>query len=70
LFEIQRRHFDSTAQLCGLESAGLLIERILARTPEVIHAAQRGLPAGFPQQVLDRTLQGLGDMAARLGAGA
>ena len=69
IFEIQRRHFDSTAQLCGLDSAEPLVERILALTPQVMAQAQRELPQGFSQQVLDRTLEGLADMAARLGAG-
>ncbi|HEY9106696.1 MAG TPA: hypothetical protein VIN58_08440 [Roseateles sp.] len=67
VFEIQRRHFDSTAKLCGLASADALIERILTLTPQVIEQAQRGLPEGFSQQVLDRTLKGLADMAARPG---
>jgi len=67
LFEIQQRHFDSTAQLCGLDSANALIERILALKPRVIEQAQQGLPHGFSQPVLDRTLTGLADMAARLG---
>ncbi|MDR7298944.1 serine/threonine-protein kinase HipA [Pelomonas aquatica] len=66
IFEIQWRHFDSTAQLCGLASADALIERILARTPQVVEQAQRDLPPGFSPQVLDKTLTGLTDMAARL----
>lgn len=70
LFEIQRRHFDSTAQLCGLSSANALIERILALTPHVIEQAQQGLPPGFSQPVLERTLTGLADMAARLDSAA
>lgn len=70
LFDIQRRHFDSTAQLCGLDAADALIERILARTPQVIEQAQRDLPPGFSQQVLEKTLKGLADMAARLAAAA
>jgi len=68
IFEIQRRHFDSTAKLCGLASADALVERILALTPRVIEQVQRELPEGFSQQVLDRTLRGLADMAARLAA--
>ena len=70
IFEIQRRHFDSTAQMCGLGSADVLVERILALTPQVIEQAQRDLPQGFSQQVLDQTLKGLADMATRLGAQA
>ena len=70
LFEIQRRHFDSTAALCGLASADALIERILARTPQVIGQAQRDLPPGFSQRVLDKTLAGLTGMATRLATAA
>lgn len=68
IFEIQRRHFDSTARLCGLASADALVERILALTPRVIEQVQRELPEDISQQVLDKTLVGLADMAARLAA--
>ena len=67
IFEIRRRHFDSTAQLCGLASAEPLVERILALTPQVMAQVQHGLPQEFSQQVLDKTLKGLADMAHRLG---
>lgn len=66
ILEIQRRHFDSTAKLCGLTSAEPLVERILQLTPQVIEQAQKDLPKDFSQQVLDKTLKGLADMAARL----
>jgi serine/threonine-protein kinase HipA len=68
ILDIQRRHFDSTAKLCGLPSAEPLVERVLALTPQVIEAAQKKLPSDFSQQVLDKTLTGLADMAARLSA--
>jgi serine/threonine-protein kinase HipA len=70
IFEVQRRHLDSTARLCGLESADALIERILALTPRIIEQAQKDLPHGFSQPVLDKTLKGLASMADRLGAEA
>jgi serine/threonine-protein kinase HipA len=70
IFEIQRRHCDSTARLCGLESADALIERILALTPRIIEQAQKDLPHGFSQPVLDKTLKGLASMADRLGVEA
>lgn len=70
LFDIQRRHFDSTAALCGLGSADALIERILARTPQVVEQAPQDLPPRFSQQVLDTTLAGLTRMAARLAIAA
>ena len=68
LYEIQRRHFNHTARLCGLPSAEPLIERLLSRVPAVIAEAQRTLPPGFPPAVLDRTLEGLARMAQRLAA--
>jgi hypothetical protein len=45
-----------------------LIEDILAATPSVIAAAQRSLPAAFPQRVLEAILQGLSQSAKRLEA--
>jgi serine/threonine-protein kinase HipA len=68
LYEIQRRHFNHTATLCGLASAEPMIERLLTLTPEVIRQVQQGLPAGFSPQVLDRVLDGLHTMAQRLAA--
>lgn len=66
ILDIQRRHFTSTAQLCGLDSAEPLIDQLLALTPRVIALAQQELPSGFPQRVLDKVLGGLEDMARRL----
>ena len=66
IFEIQRHHFSDTARMCGLETAEHLIERLLARIPTVLAQAQHDLPAGFSQQVLERLLKGLADMAKRL----
>jgi serine/threonine-protein kinase HipA len=69
LRDIQRRHFNFTARLCGLGgSAEPLIEEVLRATPAVIESAQAELPRGFPQHVLDSILQGLGDSARRLAA--
>ena len=69
LKDIQRRHFNQTAGRCGLgETAESLIQAVLAATPGVITSAQKNLPRGFPQQVLDTILQGLSDSAKRLEA--
>jgi hypothetical protein len=45
-----------------------LVVQVLAETPKVIAAVQKGVPARFPQQVLDTVLQGLADSARRLEA--
>jgi len=66
ILEIRRSHFDSTAKLCGLPSAEPLVEHVLELTAQVIDEAQKDLPKDFSQQVLDKTLKGLADMAARL----
>ena len=66
ILEIRRSQFDSTAKLCGLPSAEPLVEHVLALTAQVIDEAQKDLPKDFSQQVLDETLKGLADMAARL----
>ena len=67
--DIQRRHFNQTAVRCGLgETAEPFIREILAATPGVIASAQKNLPKGFPQQVLDTILQGLADSARQLEA--
>ncbi len=66
ILEIRRRHFDSAAKLCGLPSAEPLVEHVLGLTSQVIEQAQENLPKDFSQQVLDKTLKGLADMAARL----
>jgi serine/threonine-protein kinase HipA len=69
LKSIQRRHFNAMAAQCGVgESAEPLIEDILAATPSVIAAVQKGLPKGFPQHVLNAVLQGLMKSAAQLEA--
>jgi serine/threonine-protein kinase HipA len=68
ILDIRRRHFESTAQLCGLASAEPLLERVLAVTPAVLDAAQRDIPEGLSQRVLDRVLEGFASMARRLAA--
>ena len=65
--DIQRRHFNAMAVQCGLGlSAEALIADILAATPAVIDSVQKGLPAGFPQRVVDAILTGLSKSAKRL----
>jgi len=67
--DIQRRHFNAMASQCGLgDTAEPLIEDILAATPAVVAAAQKDLPKGFPQRVLDSILKGLSKSAKLLEA--
>ncbi len=64
---IQRRHFETLAKKLGLGTGEALIEDTLARTDSVIEAAQRGLPRGFPQTLLDRVLTGIRGARRSLG---
>lgn len=64
---IQRRHFDLLLQRMGVGQIGRTwIDDVLASVPDVIEVAQRGLPRGFPQAMLERILQGLKRSAALL----
>lgn len=64
---IQRRHFNSTAKRFGYgETAEPLIHELVERTPAVIDAMQRVLPAGFSQEVADKVLGGLQSAARAL----
>lgn len=67
LSEIQRRHFNQTAERSGIgTSAEPIIEEILRKTPQVVAALQRDIPHGFPQTILEPILRGLTDSAANL----
>jgi len=67
LNEIQRRHFNCTAERSGIgKTAEPIIGNILAKTPRVVDAIQRELPKGFPQNVLDPILAGLTESARKL----
>jgi serine/threonine-protein kinase HipA len=57
--DIQRRHFNEMTARCGLEkSAESIIADILIATPAVVAPAQKNLPKGIPQRVLDAILKG------------
>ena len=67
--EVQRRHFNAMAHRCHYgPDAEELIQRVLQHTPDVIARIEARLPAGFPQQVADRILQGLATSASALEA--
>jgi serine/threonine-protein kinase HipA len=69
LKDIQRRHFNAMAVRCGVgPSAESLIADLLAATPAAIASAQKNLPKGFPQRVLDAILAGLSKSARQLEA--
>lgn len=63
---VLRSHFNATARLRGLDSAGPLIEDLLARTPGVIESVSGRLPDRFHEPVAVAILQGLRDAAQRL----
>lgn len=66
--EIQRRHFNATAQQCGLgPDMETLIEDTLAKTPQVIAQVEAKLPEGFPGDVFASITRGLKESATRLG---
>lgn len=69
IHEIERRHFNLTAQRCGVgpDMEGL-IEATLDATSEVIDRVSRRLPASFPAELADRVLGGLRQSAQRLAA--
>jgi serine/threonine-protein kinase HipA len=67
LTEIQRRHFNQTAERSGIgKTAEPIIAEILAKTPQVVAAVQREIPKGFPQNILDPILGGLTESARNL----
>lgn len=68
LKDIQRRHFNATAQRCGYgESAEPLMERLLKRVQGAIEETNALLPEGFPQRVADTIFGGVLEQAERLG---
>lgn len=65
---IGRRHFNSTARKVGYgENADMLMDELVARTPEVVAQLQAELPGGFSQRVADKILGGLLEAARSLG---
>jgi serine/threonine-protein kinase HipA len=65
--EILPRHFELLARQLGLARNGdALISEIIGATPQVIADTHKGLPRGFPAQVLDTILNGLTHSAKRL----
>ncbi|HSW14376.1 MAG TPA: type II toxin-antitoxin system HipA family toxin [Solimonas sp.] len=60
MHNIQRRHFNSTAKKVGFgENAELLLQELVARTPEVVAQVRAELPDDFSQPLADTVLGGL-----------
>jgi serine/threonine-protein kinase HipA len=69
LADIQRRHFNATARLCGLGAdMEAIITDVLERTPMVIEQVAARLPGDFPEEVFSAVTAGLMDSSRRLGA--
>ncbi|MBC5785074.1 type II toxin-antitoxin system HipA family toxin [Ramlibacter sp. USB13] len=67
LKDIRRRHFDTTALLCGYGPvAEPLVQEILEKVPGAIEQVHGRLPRGFPQRVVDAIFTGLQDAGRRL----
>ncbi|MFO1338490.1 MAG: type II toxin-antitoxin system HipA family toxin [Burkholderiaceae bacterium] len=67
--EIQRRHFNTTAQKVGFgDSAEPVIQRILERTPAALAEVEAALPPGFSMAVAESIFNGLRAAAAALEA--
>ena len=69
LAEIQRRHFNATAQQCGLGAdMEALISEVIEKTPAVVESVGRELPRGFPAKVFETVTAGLKKAARSLEA--
>ncbi len=67
LREIQRRHFNATAQRCGLgKNMEPVIADVLSKIPGVIHAVGSRLPDGFPEDLFERVTSGITEAAKQL----
>lgn len=66
--EIQRRHFNATAALCGL-SGGMeaIIRDTVERTPRVIADVAKALPKDFPAALFESVTSGLQRSAKLIG---
>ncbi len=67
LRDIQRRHFNQTARLCGWgQNMEDLIVEVLDQLTQVLEAAQEMLLPGFPEEVFATVQAGMLDAAKRL----
>ncbi|GAA4665930.1 hypothetical protein GCM10025794_19380 [Massilia kyonggiensis] len=57
---IQRLHFNSTANKVGYgDNAEPLLQKFIARTPDVVEKVRSELPDGFTAAVADKVLDGV-----------
>ncbi len=64
---ILRRHWEETAQRCGMGHAlKSLIDELIDRTPQVIDHVGELIPSGFPDAVAEPILSGLRKSVAKL----
>jgi len=66
LSEIKPRHWHAPARAAGLADATELLAEITAQTPAAIAEAHRQVPKDFPQEVLEKILEGTSRMAKQL----
>ncbi len=65
--DIERRHFNATATLCGLGAdMEPIIHDVLSRTPSVIEKVGSGLPKNFPEKLFHLVTEGLKKSATQL----
>ncbi|AZG11183.1 type II toxin-antitoxin system HipA family toxin [Pigmentiphaga sp. H8] len=69
LAEVQRRHFNNTARLCGYgPDMEQIIGETLANVDGALEDVGNKLPAGFPADVFESIASGMRQSAARLAA--
>ncbi|MGE5386992.1 MAG: type II toxin-antitoxin system HipA family toxin [Betaproteobacteria bacterium] len=69
LREIQRRHFNTTARLCGFGAdMENIMADVLSQTEGVIAGVEKSLPPGFPMEIFETITAGLRSAAQRLEA--
>jgi serine/threonine-protein kinase HipA len=64
--EIHSRHWIETAKRHGLGDMKLILDEVIARTPEVIDQVRSALPSGFPGQLAEAILAGTNSRAEGL----
>ena len=67
LRDIQRRHFNDTAQKCGLgPDMETVIDEVLSRVAGALEEVGRNLPPGFPEELFTVVAEGIRTAAARI----